>query len=537
MTERVLGIARFFGEVKMRLDDARQSDRLRYQQFFAELNPILDAVHKLERELDRHLANRFNVFDYMGEDRPCEALLSRILADLLNPNARHGQGTSLLQILLDELPAEMDASKLRPDFSKPVHVVLERVISQGRRIDVTVDLATQSGQWCLAIENKPFADDQYRQIIDYLQYLKMEYEDRFLLIYLSPSGAGPTDQSLPKEELLCWRGRFAVMPYWVDSDSAEREADCVGDDERALADDGGMGVDEGETGDDGNRVSGSEKNPFEDLFADFRTGFSLAEWFAACRTRCHADRLRWFFRDAEAFCRQQFGGRLMTTDSDTRAIQDYLFSNPNQLGTAQAVWDVWLDIKAALCGGFLEHVRTVVHERLENELTGIASDLHVECKYGGEKSWSNILWLYCERWYPWENHDQRHPPEKGRTAVVLQSQGRGPNRWRWGVLHPLGKSSMSSRDKERRTRLEERLRSQLEPGGSDSWWPYHRSVSDEMTNWDSLLPDLYREWKDSHGAIADYYVTGIVDIATKAIPAIDEVERTWGQAEPREHSE
>ena len=431
MTGSASGIAGFFGELEIRLDAARQSDRHRYQQFFTELNPILDAVRKLERELDRHLAHRFNVFDYMGEDRPSEALLSRIVADLLNPEARHGQGTSMLQLLLDELPAENGAPKPKPYFSKPVHVSLERVITQDRRIDITVDMATDSGRWCLAIENKPFAGDQHRQVIDYLEHLKKEYEDRFLLIYLSPSGAGPTDFSLPKEKLPCWRGRFAVMPYWVDPGSAESEAEYVGDDERALSDEGETGVDEGETGDSGNGASDSEENLSEDVFADFRTGSSLAEWFAACRTRCHADRLRWFLRDAEAFCRQQFGGRSMTTDGETRAIRDYLFSNPNHLVTAQAVCNVWLDIKTAFCGGFLNHLRTVVHGRLQKELSSIASDLLVECTYGGEKTWSNILWIYREEWLPWENHDQRHPPGKGCTAVVMQSAGRGPNRWRW----------------------------------------------------------------------------------------------------------
>ena len=107
----------------------------------------------------------------------------------------------------------------------------------------------------------------------------------------------------------------------------------------------------------------------------------------------------------------------------------------------------------------------------------------------------------------------------------MQSQSAGPNGWRWGVLHPLDKSNLSIADQERRTRLEERLRSDLEGGRSDGWWPYVGSVDDEMANWNSLLPDLCREWKDGGGEITDYYVDGILDIATKAIPIIDEVER------------
>ena len=535
MTERAVGIAGFFGELEMRMDGARKSDRHRYRRFFAELNPILDAVGKLERELDRHLAHRFNVFDYMGEDRPSEALLSRIVADLLNPRAPHGQGASMLRTLLDKLPVERGAPISRPDFSKPVRVELERVIPQDRRIDVTVDIETEGGQWCLAIENKPYAYDQCRQVIDYLEYLKKEYDDRFLLIYLSPRGAGPSDYSLPREELPRWRGRFGVMPYWFDPGSAEREAEYAGDDESAPEDDGGTLGDEGEIGGGGNGASADEGYLPDDVYADFRVGFSLADWFAACKARSEADRLRWFLRDAEAFCRQQFGGHSMTTDGATGAIRDYLFSNPNHLRTAQAVGEVWLDVKAELCGGFLEHLRTEVHRRVREELSDITRDLRVECKYGGEKGWSNFLWLYRVGWPPWKNHHKKHLPFEGCTGIVMQSVGPGPNGWRWGVLHPLDKSNLAGPDKERRARLEEKLRrSDLDLGRSDTWWPYVARVSDEKANWDALLPELYREWKDGHGPIMKYYVQGIMNIATKAIPVIEKVESTWGEGALRE---
>ena len=111
----------------------------------------------------------------------------------------------------------------------------------------------------------------------------------------------------------------------------------------------------------------------------------------------------------------------MATDSNTGAIRDYLFSNPNHLGTAQAVWDAWLDVKAALCGDFLEHLRTVVHGRVEKELPDIARDVRVECRYAGERGWSNFLWLYRVGWPPWENHGKKDPPYEGCTGVVVQS--------------------------------------------------------------------------------------------------------------------
>lgn len=516
------------------MNEARHAERRRLQQFFLELNPVLEAARKLERELGRHLAHRFNVFDYMGEDRPSEALLSRIIADLLNPAARHGQGTALLEILLQKLSAEGGTPMPRSDFSTPVHVQRERVIPKRRRIDITVDIETGTGLWCLAIENKPFADDQRHQVRDYLKYLKGKYEGRFLLIYLSPRGDGPTAHSLPKKELPRWRGRLVVMPYWGDPGSADRDGEYAETNENGREDEGGITANEGAAGDEADDASNEEQALADDVFADFRTRFSLADWFAACRTQCHADRLRWFLRDAEAFCRQQFGGHSMATDSDTRAIQDYLFANPNQLATAQTVWDVWPKLKTELCGGFLEHLRAEVHRRVQEQLPDIAPDLRVEYRYGGEKKWSNFLWLYLVGWPPWDRAAKGHPPLEGCTGVVLQSTGPGPNFWRWGVLHPLGTASMTAADKARREELESRLRSHLDPGRSESWWPYVRQVSDEMVSWDSLFPDLYREWKDGHGPITEYYVDGIIDLATRTIPVIDEVERKWERVEADE---
>ena len=48
-----------------------------------------EMARDLERKLGRKLAPRFNNLDYLRDD---ELGLSRIIADLLNPKASHGQG-------------------------------------------------------------------------------------------------------------------------------------------------------------------------------------------------------------------------------------------------------------------------------------------------------------------------------------------------------------------------------------------------------------------------------------------------------------
>lgn len=283
----------FFGELSTRLGDVRRANRRRYLQFFAELSPRLDTAKALELELDRQLARRFNVFDYLSTS---EVGLSSIIADLLNPQARHGQGTLFLRTLLDELAEVSHRPRLDANFSKRITVVTERVITNSRRLDISVEIPGSNGAYCLAIENKPYADDERNQVMDYLTFLQKEYSDRFLLIYLSPTGQGPSKWSFPCRKLDRWEGRLGIMAYW------------------------------GET----NGIA-SEEQAAEDRFDGFRVGLSLATWFSACRRRCEPDRLRWFLSEAEVFCRHQFGGlsrwqltvkhgRYKTISSPTRVI-------------------------------------------------------------------------------------------------------------------------------------------------------------------------------------------------------------------------
>lgn len=475
---------RFFNELGASLDDMQRADRRRRLHFFGQLSPRLESARALERELDRHLARRFNVFDYLSTD---EVALSRIIGDLLDPGARHGQGTRFLRTLLDEL-TEIDG---RPDpdagFIQGIHVVTERVITDNRRLDISVEIPGTDRPYCLAIENKPYAEDQRNQVRDYLCFLRRKYSDRFLLIYLSPKGQGPSSWSLPRGELGKWTGRLAVMGYWRDP----------------------------------------EQHAAGDRYDDFRVGLSLATWFSACRRRCEPDRLRWFLSEAEVFCKRRFGEHSMTTDRETRTIMEYLFANPKHLETAQSVSDAWLKVKEVLCRSFLEHLRTELAKRARAEWPDIAPDLRVDCTYGGEKPHSNRLWLHRAGWKPWNKPDKKSPPSEGCTAIVLESGWTGPNKWSWGVRHPMRKSGMTDADLERRTRLEDGLRGAFDGViQSASWWPHWRYVDAEMGNWNSLLPALHHEWKDGGGEVTNFYLGGMMDIAARAIPVIDEVEGT-----------
>ena len=139
------------------VDDARQTRQGECVRLLSELAPRLHAARMAERDRDRHLARRFNVFKYLRED---ELGLSRIISDLLDPDAEHGQGTKFLEAMLGVFPeTRRRFGALRPTGTSPIRVVTERWTTTGGRIDITVDIPSATGRFCLAFENKPYAHD------------------------------------------------------------------------------------------------------------------------------------------------------------------------------------------------------------------------------------------------------------------------------------------------------------------------------------------------------------------------------------------
>ena len=473
---------RFFAELEARLVTARQKDRQRYRNFFGQLQPEFQAARKIETELNRHLAHRFNVLDYLRTD---ELGLSAIIADLLKPDANHGQGTLFLQTLLHRLEVK-NVGASESHFTR-TEVFVEQVIQDQRRIDVYVRIPVANGTFCLAIENKPYTTDRENQVVDYLEHLRNTYADRFLLIYLSPTGEGPTESSLPRTDLSQWRGHMVVMPYHVRS----------GNDNAGLDD--------------------SSKDPF----TEFRARCSLTDWLATCRVKCQVERLRWFLGDTETFCQRRFGGYEMTTDSEARALKDYLCSNPEQLLTAQVVHASWPAIKEYVCGRFLEHLRDRIEQEAAQKLSKFAHDIRIGCKYGGEKRWVNRLWLYRLSWCQYELEES---DSNRRTSIRLEADSHGPKGWCFGVSSPMPEKSMSDKDRDRRLRLDFKLKEALIRGTRGDCWPVWDWAHESRRDWNSLLPDLHKECEENGGDITDYYVRTFIDVAKKAIPIIDELE-------------
>ena len=452
-------LGRFFGALNAQLEEAADDARRRLDQFFAELAPRLETARVLERELDRQLAHRFNVFDYLRTD---ELGLSRFVADLLNPEGKHGQGTAFLRCFLDKVGFEVDG---KIDGSR---VDVELTIEDQRRLDVAVRIDEHH---CLAIENKPYAGDQPNQVKDYLDWLK-QY-DKHMLIYLSPTGEGPTAYSTGDADLDEYGRprRFAIMPYYGATD-------------------------------------------LDDAFNRLRLPVSLADWLADCRRDCDVDRLRLFLREAETFCQTQFGGSVMPKTEHT--VKDFVLADNRNMEIALAVYESW------------PGVRKDIHERFLNQFlkeisTRIPEDMLCNSRYG-EKVGECRVDAYCSRWKEYQNPDDG---EQKRTCIILTTYATRPNGYGWcvAVVSPLEKSAIGESDARRRQQIEDELGRNLsgnkKPGNFWLWWDW---VDERYRNWDPLIPEMHRELQEEGGEIMRYFVERFTNIVNIAVPIIDRIE-------------
>ena len=469
--------ARFFSDLRGRLDDGRHANLRAIGQLFAHLSPQLATARRLELELDRQLARRFNVLDYLRTD---ELGLSRIIADLLDPYSAHDQGVFFLRKLLLALK---ELTQFDPGVdleSCQISVTPEQKTTANRKIDIVVEIVDERSKYALAIENKPYAGDRKHQVRDYLRYLRDQYGQNFLLFYLSPTGDGPSEWSVSRQELHAnWTGRFAILPY-------HRQPEAHN----------------------------------EDAFEAFRLPYSLTEWLDACRAECSVDRLSWFLGDTLQFCQRTFGEQTMTSDRETQAVRQFLFENPDHVDTAIAVYESWPPIRDQVCEKFLERLRSRIETA--DELKPYASDLQVGCQYRGQAKYSNVLWLYRNRWQKYEGA----PAITGqRTAIRMESEGPGPKGWHSGVCSPISIDKMEPADRQRRERFEGELNQAIDLPKRSPWWPKWDYLDATAHDWNKLVPDLHRECEGAEdGEITRHIVDAFVGVAVRAIPILDELD-------------
>ena len=464
-------------ELRNRLSSTRMQTRNQLKRFFADLRPRLAGARAVEAELARRMASRFNVFNYLRDD---ELGLSHVVADLLNPAGSHGQGTLFLRSFLELIEGrltELGLEQLRIGLDArkegSISVTTERAIQTGepgmgpRRLDISVvfeETRAGPGSSCIAIENKPYADDGDGQVQAYLRWLAEKYDGRSLLIHLSPHGGRPAEHSLPAGVSTCGLATMSYTPVVTDSGDA----------------------------------------------LDLRLDPPLTSWFARCAQVCEVDRLRWFLRDAEAFCHKRFGGTTMMP-SEVDEIRKFVLESDDNMRTAIAVQAAWPQIRNEIVAQFLEKTK----QRIKAELadSGLGQDLHLGSAFAG-RSGGDGLWLSREKWLL--------PDSTTRPYVWLAHDSNEPRAWYWSVQLSPKTASGSFEDEKKclRERLSKAnlMRDQQSDSQNFPWFCY---LEGDFADWSPLVHRMHEETGESGQLVADLSLQ-FVQLARSAVRVIDE---------------
>lgn len=165
---------------------------LQLKAFFNILGEKRQTHEASMRNVNRFLSTGFNVFNYIQPDEP---MLSRVLADLLNPLGSHGQGEAFYEAFAESLKRNDIPSE--PPSLVETEWRTDRIENPLRRIDIVLAFGAN---YAIAIENKLDAADQPNQVRDYQRDLSMRFNNNYCLLYLTLDGHKPSKMSLGESE-------------------------------------------------------------------------------------------------------------------------------------------------------------------------------------------------------------------------------------------------------------------------------------------------------------------------------------------------
>lgn len=263
------------------------NDEARLNHFFSVLREKRKAFADNYAYFAPKLAPRFNSFNFI---RPDELKLSEILAMLLNPlpKAVHAQGDLFLRLFFSEININYPNTT---NIKVGCEVATDRIENTARRIDIEIDFA---GHFGLAIENKPWANDQDKQLSDYAKQMQCKYSENWCLIYLSGDDSDPNEGSATSAERATW-----------------------------------------EANDQYRKLNFSH----------------IVTWLKNCEAQCQADHVRHFLRDFIGYCQNKFLGEANMVDA--KLINDFVLKDKENLKLAFAIRQQIDSIKADLFQKFL----------------------------------------------------------------------------------------------------------------------------------------------------------------------------------------
>ncbi len=308
----------FFENLGREIDSTTEAYEDELTSFFSGLGPAVDIASRAQKEMDRRIATKFSIFDYFHER---ETDLSRVFAGLLKPSGAHGQGDLFLSLFLKET---------LPNYSPPsdLHkckVHLEYSTHERRRIDIVLEMP--DNHW-IGIENKPWAEEQKRQVEAYIEYLqdKVKKSRTAWILYLSGNGSDPETLPGDPRRSECCR----TVPYRKNSKRGSLE-------------------------------NSIEKNS---------NGCSLENWIEQCWRECEAERVRWFLKDLLEYIQRNFEkeNQVMARDVIVDTTMDFILVNDGKyLDLALKVEKAMPQVREKLIKGVMESTQKRLEEWREKK--------------------------------------------------------------------------------------------------------------------------------------------------------------------------
>ncbi len=161
-----------------------------------EISSLLNGINTLlthQKEIEKIKGETFNIFSILGVESKENKTHSNFIAELLNPNGSHLQGSVFLELFLETIEYKNTLSFSSLNVIKEHHIG-RKTNSDGGRIDI---LITDFNNY-ISIENKIYAGDQENQLIRYCNFKK----ECNKVYYLTLFGEEATDLSIKDSNLL-----------------------------------------------------------------------------------------------------------------------------------------------------------------------------------------------------------------------------------------------------------------------------------------------------------------------------------------------
>ena len=164
--------------------------------FFEKLIIVKKEIEKAKREI-KESPPQFNIFDSINLLNH-ENYNSNLFANFLEIKFKYnGNKISFAKLFLKYLTEEFEwGFDLENIKIEDIEIERELSTEERKRIDIFIGYKKE---FAVIIENKIWADDGYKQLENYYNYVKSQEYDKIYIIYLTPYEREPSEESLPKK--------------------------------------------------------------------------------------------------------------------------------------------------------------------------------------------------------------------------------------------------------------------------------------------------------------------------------------------------